>query len=318
LSGVISTIVQCFFAHRAWLIVNRSIVFAIAIAFLITATFAGAIALGVVQLLNTSGTTSFNLLLITIELWTWSAAATDLAISGVIIFGLLAKKTGFDTPSDGLLMRIVNAAMHSASMTTTLAITAAIIYAVQAYMAAAAVSLVFTDPLPAVYTYSLLWCLDSTDQVRKEQRTRATGARSTATGESFTAIGSPGGGIDGIASPMGNLRGSIFNANKSRQRSEHFDIDQIMGEDELVYRDEEKAVDVPSTPVAWGMDAHKNDFSDVVKQDDDLAKDFQVRISTMEREGSGSTMGSMLTSGTTRRAMSFAEMLVEDNKTHQR
>lgn len=129
IAGFVALVVQCFFADRAWRICNKNMTFFVVISGCILATLAGAIGLGVVQILNIGGTTSFTLLLIFTELWTWTTVLTDLIISVVIIFGLLSKKTGYDMPTDSLMLRIINAAMQSAALTTAFSASAAIIYA---------------------------------------------------------------------------------------------------------------------------------------------------------------------------------------------
>lgn len=129
IAGFVAFVVQCFFADRAWRIYNKNMVFLVIISVCILATLAGAIGLGVVQILNVSGTTSFTYLLIFTELWTWTTVLTDLIISGVIIYGLLRKKTGYDMPTDSLMLKVVNGAMQSAALTTVFSASAAIIYA---------------------------------------------------------------------------------------------------------------------------------------------------------------------------------------------
>ena len=189
LAGLLAAIVQSFFANRAWRICNSSPIFLAIVTACIVANLAGAIGLGVVQLLNTSGTTSFTLLLLFTELYTWTGVLTDLLISVVIIAGLVRKKTGYDMPTDGLVAQVINAAMQSASMTTTFATAAAVIYAIQWDMSAASVDLVFLYPLPSIYTYSLLWCLGSTDRVRKEQRSLTQARTATATATATATLG---------------------------------------------------------------------------------------------------------------------------------
>jgi len=129
IAGFVAVVVQCFFADRAWRIYNKSMAFLVVISVCIVVTLAGAIGLGVVQILNIGGTTSFTLLLVFTELWTWTTVLTDMIISIVIIYGLLRKKTGYDMPTDSLMLKIVNGAMQSAALTTIFSASAAIIYA---------------------------------------------------------------------------------------------------------------------------------------------------------------------------------------------
>lgn len=51
---------------------------------------------------------------------------TDLSISVVIVFALYREKTGYDMPTDSVVMKIIHATMESASMTSFLAIVGAI------------------------------------------------------------------------------------------------------------------------------------------------------------------------------------------------
>ena len=129
IAGLVALVVQCFFADRAWRICKKNMAFLVVISASILATLAGAIGLGVVQILNVGGTTSFTLLLVFTELWTWTTVLTDLIISVVIIIGLLSKQTGYDMPTDSLMLKIVNVAMQSAALTTIFSSSAAIIYA---------------------------------------------------------------------------------------------------------------------------------------------------------------------------------------------
>lgn len=78
-------------------------------------------------MLNTSGYNELSNILLFTQLWTWSAAVTDLSISIVIIFGLWWKQTGDDTALDRLVPKIVSAAMESAAMTSIFAVCAAVI-----------------------------------------------------------------------------------------------------------------------------------------------------------------------------------------------
>jgi len=129
IAGLVAFVVQCFFADRAWRIYNKSMAFLAVISVCILATLAGAVGLGVVQILNVGGTTSFTFLLVFTELWTWTTVLTDLIISVVIIYGLLRRKTGYEMPTDSLMLKVVNGAMQSAALTTVFSASAAIIYA---------------------------------------------------------------------------------------------------------------------------------------------------------------------------------------------
>jgi hypothetical protein len=166
--------------------------FIVYIAICIFLALAGAIGLGITQresvttgdciihpcqpltrlVLNTNGYTSYIWLLLFTELWTWAAAITDLSISVIIIFALSKAQTGYNMPTDHLVTKIINATMESASMTTTFAIATAISYATNWNNMLAAIDLVFLIPLPSLYTFSLLWCLQTTQHVREEQLSR--------------------------------------------------------------------------------------------------------------------------------------------------
>ena len=297
LAGLLACIVQAFFANRAWRICNSSPIFLVIVSACIIANLAGAIGLGAVQLLNTSGTTSFTLLLLFTELYTWTSVLTDLLISVVIIVGLVRKKTGYDMPTDSLVSQVINAAMQSASMTTTFALAAAIIYAIQWDMAAASVDLVFLYPLPSIYTYSLLWCLGSTDRVRKEQRslTQARTATATATMGDDTLLEAAG--SSAAMTPLG------LNTTTSRGGGGFGNFEFELQEKSGGYGSQEI-----TSPVKWGSTVAGLDFSDVVKSGSgDAHTKTAVRVREMEREGSDS-------SGATRRGMSFGEMLRAENE----
>lgn len=78
-------------------------------------------------MLDTTGYGELSSILRLTQIWTWSAAVTDLSISIVIIFNLWSKRTGDNTALDRLVPRILSATMESAVMTTVFAVGAAII-----------------------------------------------------------------------------------------------------------------------------------------------------------------------------------------------
>lgn len=252
------------------------------------------------------GTSSFTMLLIFTELYTWSAVAADLLISLVIIVGLLRKKTGYDMPTDSLVMWIVNAAFQSAALTTTFAMSAAIIYAIQWDMSSAAVDIAFLYSLPSLYTYSLLWCLTTTEKVRKEQI-----SRSRVTGGGYSGTGGSGG------YPTASRLDSIAGRHAIAAVGSHASAEPA-SDSQLERVDEEKEGGM----FAWGRDVlNDTDFSDVVRAPeatfDNLGKkELRTNIAVKEREDSGSSLDSIetLTGAPKRKNMSFAEMLREDRE----
>lgn len=308
---------QLFFADRAWRIVNRSIFFLILIAALIAATLAGGIGLGIVQILNMDGTSSFRTLLIFTELYTWSAVAADLLISLVIIFGLLRKKTGYDMPTDSLMMKIVNAAFQSAALTTTFAMSAAIIYAIQWDMSSAAVDITFLYSLPSLYTYSLLWCLTTTEKVRKEQISRSRVSRASRSDGTGGTNGYP------TASRLDSIAGR--NPLRSHASAAASEPATATSDSQLLGKvDEEKDV-AGMGMFAWGRDvlSDNTDFSDVVRVPEasasadkltlEQAKELRMKVAVKERDNSESSFESVdsIEMMPKKRNMSFAEMLRE-------
>ena len=80
--------------------------------------------------LNMTGNSQNSELLLFTEMLTWAAAAADIAISAVIIYGLASKRTGYKTTTDGFVTKIISAAMESAMMTTAFGVACAITEAI--------------------------------------------------------------------------------------------------------------------------------------------------------------------------------------------
>jgi hypothetical protein len=149
-----------------------------------------------------TGNSQNSELLLFTELLTWSAAAADIAISAVIIYGLASKRTGFQTTTDGFVGRIISAAMESAMMTTTFGVACAITEAITWEGNSGSYDLVFFIPLPSIYTFSLCWCLHTTNFVRREQSSQMRSIQMTGQSGSGSGTNSKHRGSNFIGSPQ--------------------------------------------------------------------------------------------------------------------
>ncbi|GAA5903346.1 hypothetical protein JCM6882_008142 [Rhodosporidiobolus microsporus] len=98
-----------------------------------------------------------------LAIWLWLAAGVDVVISGALAFTLKKRVAGFNEKTDGLLHRLIVAALQTAAYTTILAVTGAIL-AVASFgqnFRFTYLSYPFWAPLPACYGLSLYTTLST-------------------------------------------------------------------------------------------------------------------------------------------------------------
>ncbi|KAH8923429.1 hypothetical protein BT69DRAFT_1333843 [Atractiella rhizophila] len=202
---------QCYFAHRCWLFLQRSILVGVVLAVLILASLATGLAdfiifqklfIGIGQTLNAHIVDQVQVVL---ELNLWVVAASDLLISGILAYKLRASKGNFNNATDSLLLRLIQMAMTTAAFTALISISDAVVFAVTSLSSNAHLALYVLHP----HTYALttIFSLNTRKSLKEEldaSRTPVSGNNITDQGTpkatfKLTNLSRPGGGpTDGV------------------------------------------------------------------------------------------------------------------------
>ncbi|EIW75854.1 hypothetical protein CONPUDRAFT_111643 [Coniophora puteana RWD-64-598 SS2] len=154
LAGIITAMVQCFFAWRVKVITNN-IWAVMAICVCAAGNFAGALASCIYSTFITSfiDFTKFENVVI---LWLAASALADIIIASVLVWHLRTLRTGF-AATDDVINRVVRLTLQTGLLTAICATINLIIFC----SVPSGIYLIFNIPLPKLYTNSLMSSLNS-------------------------------------------------------------------------------------------------------------------------------------------------------------
>ncbi|KAF8911239.1 hypothetical protein CPB85DRAFT_1304376 [Mucidula mucida] len=154
LTGIISGVVQLFFAWRVKVLTSNWYLTTVVVAMSMAGTVAGIVTAAEIR--TTSEFTKFQEFQAVVIVWLASSCIADLCVTGILVWYLRRHKTGFQG-SDELVDRIIRLTIQTGLVTSICAIIDLVLFLVNP----SGLHLIFNFPLCKLYTNTLLSSLNS-------------------------------------------------------------------------------------------------------------------------------------------------------------
>ncbi|KAH8927647.1 hypothetical protein BT69DRAFT_1330270 [Atractiella rhizophila] len=156
---------QTFFAYRCWGFLNKKRGIGLILLIFISFPFvSGVVNWALVQVLfkslaNPTKTAELTKKIqVTLYLWVWSTAVTDLAISALLAWNVSKTRHGFNATTDNLLLKLIQLSLTTAALTSLMAILDAIFSAV--FASKNNIFVIFLLQLTHTYALSVIFTLN--------------------------------------------------------------------------------------------------------------------------------------------------------------